>query len=278
MSSNHAVLLNQISRLGPLDRDLLAAVADEVRAITTGWAVNYGDYQSGGWYTLSLINPSGQSEDVTIHDGHGVPTEILEGMPNTKALLASLPLDIMWVRLARLEAGAYLWEHRDYGELSEVDHFRLHVPLVTNPSAVLAIDGHTINMQVGDLWRLAPVFRHGVCNVTGPERIHIVIDCYETEELSKILAAGHLLPDDVKPLPPLEPMALKQELAIASELLAGGFAEQAEEHLLKLFFRFDTDDAQGYHLITQMYAQAGDAKKADEWRERRAVLMGEGVG
>ncbi|MGC4886562.1 aspartyl/asparaginyl beta-hydroxylase domain-containing protein [Micromonospora sp. DT227] len=275
MSNTHAALLNQISRLGPLDRGLLAAVADEVRAITTGWTVNYGDYQSGGWYTLSLINPSGLSADVTIHDGRGVPTEILERMPKTKDLLASLPLDIMWVRLARLNAGAYLWEHRDYGELSEVDHFRLHIPLVTNPSAVLAIDGNTISMQVGELWRLAPVFRHGVCNVTGPERTHIVIDCYETEELSKILAGGYLLPDDVRSLPPLDDAALEQELAIASELLAGGSAERAEEHLLKLFFRFDTHDGQGYHLITRMYEQAGDAEKADEWRERRAVLMGE---
>lgn len=112
-------LMQQVACADTLDPDLLERVRHETLTIPDGWVEQYGEYQSGGWGTLSLLNQSGEAGDVTIADCEPVETDLLASMPATRQLLAGLGLHYMWARIARLNAGAYLWEHRDYGELKE---------------------------------------------------------------------------------------------------------------------------------------------------------------
>ena len=106
-------LTEQVARLAEIDAQTLERMRHEVLTIPRGWVAEYGDYQSGGWWTLSLLNDTGDPADVTIRDCQPRPTGLLERMPVTAGLLEGLGLEYMWVRLARLRANSFLWEHRD---------------------------------------------------------------------------------------------------------------------------------------------------------------------
>lgn len=82
------------------------------------------------------MNPSGDAAHVRIADGTAKPAAVLEHM-SAAELLAELDLSCVWVRLARPEANAFLWEHRDYTELDHVERYRLRIPLHPNSPAYL---------------------------------------------------------------------------------------------------------------------------------------------
>ncbi|MFJ2875425.1 MULTISPECIES: aspartyl/asparaginyl beta-hydroxylase domain-containing protein [unclassified Streptomyces] len=173
-----AEVLDQVARLADLEESAVEQMRAEALGAPTRGVVAYGEYQSGGWWTASLLNHTGDPHDVVIGDGRPRPTSLLEAMPATARFLDSLGLDFMYVRLARLEQHSYLWEHRDYAELRERGRHRLHIPLVTNPSAVLITAGARVHLAAGSLWRLTPSRAHGVCNTTGPDRLHLIADVY----------------------------------------------------------------------------------------------------
>ncbi|MEV4377324.1 hypothetical protein [Streptosporangium sp. NPDC049644] len=53
-----------------IDPDLLDRIRHELLAVPADdWVVGYGQYQSGGWGTLSLLNATGRAADVTISSG-----------------------------------------------------------------------------------------------------------------------------------------------------------------------------------------------------------------
>ncbi len=103
----------------------IARVPHEVLTIPADWVVEYGEYQSGGWYTRSLLNDSGDPCGVTIHDCKPMSTTLLGHMRQTRQTLDSLAFQIMWVRFARLAANSFVWEHRDDTELEPVERYRL---------------------------------------------------------------------------------------------------------------------------------------------------------
>ncbi|MGW5353369.1 aspartyl/asparaginyl beta-hydroxylase domain-containing protein [Streptomyces sp. NPDC004031] len=261
-----ARLAGQVARLTDLDPVELEAVTAEALAADRG-VVEYGDYQTGGWWTVSLLNHSGDPHDTVIGDGRPRSTTVLDRMPATKAFLARLDLDLMYVRLARLSAPAYLWEHRDYAELRETGRHRLHIPLVTNPSAVLVTAGCQIHMAPGALWRLTPTVAHGVRNTTGPDRLHLICDVYTTGAYAD-LAAQPLLDDgDAAVLPELTGADRERLLDDAARLVGLGFTDQAEQHLLRVFFGFAAPEGTGYELVAELHARGGDSERAQHWRE-----------
>ena len=101
-------LSGQIAQLDRLNPQLIERLRHEALTAPAPWKAEYGDYQSGGWWTTSLMNASGEADDVKIGDCAARPTALLEYMPATAALLAELGLSYMWVRLAKLEANALL--------------------------------------------------------------------------------------------------------------------------------------------------------------------------
>ncbi|MFC4517945.1 aspartyl/asparaginyl beta-hydroxylase domain-containing protein [Streptomyces ehimensis] len=197
--SPHA-LVGQVAQLDRLDDSLVERLRHEALTAPAPWKAAYGDYQSGGWWTTSLMNASGDARDVRIGECTARPTDLLADMPVTAGLLADMGLSYMWVRLARLKANAFLWEHRDYDELDQVERHRLHIPLHTNSFAFLVTGGTKIHMTGGRIWRLTPSYAHGVCNLLGPDRIHLIADVYADDAYPHLAKQCELAPSSSETL------------------------------------------------------------------------------
>jgi hypothetical protein len=268
-------LPTDIAALRRLDPGLMERLRHEALTVPQAWVVEYGDYQNGGWHTLSLLNDSGDPRDVTIRDCQKTrPTTLLEQMPAARELLAELGIQVMWARLARLDAGAFLWEHRDYGELTTAERHRLHVPLVSNPAAYLVLGGTKVHLGVGRVWRLTPTSPHGVCNRFGPSRIHLIIDCYADDTFRTLNNGEAPEPGDAEPLPQPEQSRIEEVLATATSLAELGYDHAAETTLLELFYQYALPEGCAYDLISGMYSAIHRADDAQRWRSKKDVMLG----
>lgn len=268
-------LIRQVSRLTELDATALRAVQREVLsvAVESEWTSVYSDYHTGGWHTLSLLNSTRKATDTIIGDCEPGETDLLLAMPATRALLKGLGFRYMWVRLAKLEPGTFFWEHRDYQELEKVNRFRIHVPLITNESAYLILDGAKAHLPVGHLWKLDPVHRHGACNF-GPEpRVHMLLDCYRDETLNRHLAGETVRPEWFSQLPVPSHAELANALASARARARAGDDEAAELSLLKLFHTYGLKEGQSYDLVSRMYDSLGEYGKAGRWQRKKAKFL-----
>ncbi|MGH3874188.1 MAG: aspartyl/asparaginyl beta-hydroxylase domain-containing protein [Pseudonocardiaceae bacterium] len=268
------VTLRQVARLDRLDPGLLERLRHEALTVPFEWVTEYGQFQSGGWWTLSLLNDSGVPTDVTIKDCDPVETTLLQGMPVMRRFLSSLGLRYMWVRLARLGPNSFLWEHRDYAELNESERHRLHVPLVTNSSAALVTGGVKIQLRAGYLWRLAPTHVHGACNLFGPDRLHLILDCYGDEGATWTTADAQLSETEVVQLPTATKSQLDKHLATARGLASLGYERSAEKHLLRLFYEYRLPEGCVYDLIASLYDSLDRATEAESWRAAKTILLG----
>ncbi|MFJ8677331.1 aspartyl/asparaginyl beta-hydroxylase domain-containing protein [Streptomyces sp. NPDC093589] len=275
MNSPGPELLGQVARLNDLDETLVEQMRAEALAAPTRGKAAYGEYQSGGWWTASLMNhsPDGDPHDVVIGDGQPRPTTLLDRMPATARFLAGLGLDFMYVRLARLEPHSYLWEHRDYAELTERGRHRLHVPLVTNPSAVLVTAGARVHMAAGALWRLTPSQAHGVRNVTGPDRLHLIADVYTDDAYRELAHQPHLYTQDAVRLPTMTAVDRSRLMKRASELAGLGFVTSAEQVLLRAYYTYALPEGTAYDLIAELHADRGADAEAARWERAKNHLL-----
>ncbi|MCX4554436.1 aspartyl/asparaginyl beta-hydroxylase domain-containing protein (plasmid) [Streptomyces sp. NBC_01387] len=263
----------QIAQLDRLDLLRIERLRHEALTVPAQWTAEYGAYQSGGWWTTSLMNASGNAADVRIGDCTARPTALLESMPATAELLAELGLSYMWVRLARLEANAFLWEHRDYDELDQIERHRLHIPLHTNSSAFLVTGGTKVHMTGGWIWRLTPTYAHGVCNLLGPDRIHLIADVYADDAYRLLAQRAQLNPSAAKPLPAASRALLAAKLADARLLAELGYTGAAEQLLLRLFYCFTLPEGTTYDLIAELHTALGDAEAAARWSRAKTTLL-----
>ncbi|MFD4955796.1 aspartyl/asparaginyl beta-hydroxylase domain-containing protein [Streptomyces sp. NPDC058451] len=270
-----AEVLDQVARLVDLEESAIEQMRVEALGAPTRGVVAYGEYQSGGWWTTSLMNhsDSGDPHDVVIGDGRPQPTSLLKEMPATARFLDSLGLNFMYVRLARLEPHSYLWEHRDYAELRDTGRHRLHVPLVTNPSAVLVTAGARVHMAAGALWRLTPSRAHGVCNTTGPDRLHLIADVYADDAYEALAARPHLRDGDATDLPEMTAAERAGLLEGAGQLAELGFTGAAEQTLLRAFYAYALPEGGAYDLIADLHAARGADADVSRWRAAKAHLL-----
>ena len=77
------------------------------------------------------------------------------------------------VILAELPPGTEIAAHVDGGPLLTMVH-RCHVPILTNPGVVFAIDGVDQKMRAGQVYELDNMRRHGVANHGTERRIHLI--------------------------------------------------------------------------------------------------------
>lgn len=268
-----ADLSGQVARLADLEESVVEQLRAEALGAGTRGVVAYGEYQSGGWWTASLMNHSGDPHDVVIGDGRPRPTTLLEEMPATGAFLAGLGLDFMYVRLARLEPHSYLWEHRDYTDLRDTGRHRLHIPLVTNPSAVLVTAGARVHLAAGALWHLTPTRTHGACNTTGPDRLHLVADVYADDAYTALAADPHLREGDAMGLPELTAAGRDRLLLRAGQLADLGFTDSAEQTLLRAYYAYALPEGGAYDLIAELHDGRGNRDKAARWQAAKARLL-----
>lgn len=269
-----AKLTSQVAQLTPIDPVTFKHLVREVAQLEEDWSCEYGEYQSGGWKTLSLYNQSRLPQDTVIQDGRGIETSLLEKMPETQIFLQQLGLNIMSVRIARLEPQAFLWEHRDYTELEARKRLRLHIPLITNEGSQLIIKGQAIHMSTGFIWMLNPTESHGACNLGHQTRYHLLIDTYACENSDKMIADAFLNSGSVTSLPVPTEHDLQTAMAKAVNMANLGYTSSAETLLLKLFHKFSLSEGEAYNLIVSMYDQISDARESEKWRNRRDKYLG----
>ncbi|MEV6325987.1 aspartyl/asparaginyl beta-hydroxylase domain-containing protein [Nocardia sp. NPDC051787] len=279
LSTAHAdshAMLGQIACLQTIDASVMERLRHEALTIANGqlWVDEYSQYQSGGWSTLSLLNDSGSPGDVRIRDCTPVETSLLQQMPVTRNLLSSLGLQFMWVRLARLGTNSFLWEHRDYDELNDFERQRLHIPLMTNSSAALVTGGMRVWLRPGRIWRLTPTHVHGACNLLGPDRYHLLLDCYANDRLAELTANEWLDGADIVELPIATEAELQGHFQKALSLARLGYRQSAESFLLRLFYERSLPEGRIYDLIASLYEALGDLGAANKWRANKMTLLG----
>lgn len=106
--------------------------------------------------------------------------------PSLDALLRTLPAPLRAVRLMALSPGAESPVHNDTKCGLPWGTVRLHVPLVTNPGAVLELGGIEHRWQPGQLWYADFTREHRVRNTGDAVRIHLVVDCHVTPALLRL--------------------------------------------------------------------------------------------
>lgn len=112
--------------------------------------------------------------------------------PYLAKTIAAIPAPVRSVRLMALGSGAKVDEHRDSKFGFQYGTLRLHVPIETNPGAVVVIDGVPRHWTAGQLWFGDFSRPHYVANSGNRPRIHMVIDCLITRELLNLFPAAFL--------------------------------------------------------------------------------------
>lgn len=139
------------------------------------------------WRVLPLRSPGGDS-DRTDPGGPGstdfASTAWLHQLPYLRTILEDIPAPLNAVRLMALGPGAASHAHHDPKYALHRGMVRLHIPLITNPGAVLLLDGVEHRWQPGQLWYGDFSRQHLVRNTGHTTRVHTVIDTLLTHELT----------------------------------------------------------------------------------------------
>ncbi|MEV6133410.1 aspartyl/asparaginyl beta-hydroxylase domain-containing protein [Streptomyces violaceusniger] len=172
-------------------------------------------FQDGGvgessdidWRCLSLRAPAGDAER-TDPGGPGqaafADTHWMAKAPYMAQVLAGLGTELRSVRLMGLAPGVLVPEHQDSPIGLPYGYVRLHVPVVTNPGAILVMDGVEQCWQPGTLWYADFDRPHAVRNTGAANRVHLVIDCAISDELLG------LFPESFRTLLPMSEIALQR--------------------------------------------------------------------
>lgn len=84
------------------------------------------------------------------------------------------------VMLARLLSGQSIDRHVD-GAGANLHTHKVHVPLVSGPSAVFTIEGEERHLEVGRAYEVNNVARHSARNDEKFHRIHLIFEHYDAE-------------------------------------------------------------------------------------------------
>ncbi|MFD4862834.1 aspartyl/asparaginyl beta-hydroxylase domain-containing protein [Streptomyces atratus] len=185
------------------------------------------------WRVLPLRSLGGDPER-TDPGGPGpqpfASTRWLSQLPYLAEILDSVPAPLNAVRLMALGPGAVSDPHRDPKYRLDRGIVRLHIPLVTDPAAVLVLDGVEHCWQPGTLWYGDFSREHLVRNTSQTvTRVHVVIDVLLTTDLAawfpaswqQLLTRGEVLFNRTGPAEvPAWPGGLPYEA-----LLPSGFAD-----------------------------------------------------
>jgi predicted nucleotidyltransferase len=259
-------LMENISQLLEIPSNTLLAIADEISQTDIPYKAVHDEYQSGGWHTAVLYTPGKENSDAAIHGDIAKPTALAESMPLTKKFLRDLKLDYFTVHIARNDPDSWLWEHRDCVELDEErKRVRLHVPLIANPKAIVQFSQCAVFMAPGWIWKFNPTINHSISNTSLASRTHLILDCYKTRDLLKLLGNEILEAEHVRPLPQLDFEKRSHLLAKASNIFRQEGSEKAEQHLLKSFHEFDLGQETSYDLLIDFYCNMDFGSRENYW-------------
>jgi hypothetical protein len=165
-------------------------LASEAAALPLdAWVPHPTDYQGND--AALLVTPGGRMVQRFI--GPMAPTAALAGAPYIRQIMAELGCTWGRSRLMRLAPGAKVPRHIDTNYYWRT-HWRLHIPVVTNPAVLFTCGGATVHMAAGECWTFDSFQSHEVHNGGRETRVHLVLDTVGGGILFDLLAqaqSGH---------------------------------------------------------------------------------------
>jgi len=148
------------------------SLAAEVRALPeSAWQPHPTGFV--GNEAVPLVTPGGTLNDE--FEGPMAPTEQLLRCPYIMEIMAEIGAVWGRSRLMALAPGAEVRTHADCHYYWRT-HFRLHIPVITNPAVRFTCDGETVHMAAGECWTFDSFRWHDVQNRSAERRVHLVID------------------------------------------------------------------------------------------------------
>ena len=174
------------------------ALAAEVRALpSTAWTPHPTGFV--GNEAVRLVTPGGKETDKS--DGPMAPTSSLDRCDYIRALMAAIGAVWGRSRLMGLAPGREVPPHIDINYYWRT-HWRIHIPVVTNPAVLFTCGDETIHMAAGECWVFDSFRWHDVKNGGTDQRIHLVLDTVgggQFGDLMKAAESGTSEPQLIRP-------------------------------------------------------------------------------
>lgn len=164
----------------PLDpvtnvNDLVGALAGAPAGARPSWVASQWKWHRGTYFCVLRGGPQGDGPGSELVTGVGHDSAFLRAQPQLQRFLDDtfpVPPVLAWLGLS--PRGSTIHAHVDNTAHWD-EHHRVHVPLVTNPAALLCVEGRFLHLRPGSAWLLNNSVVHGACN-DGPPRLHLVVD------------------------------------------------------------------------------------------------------
>lgn len=136
---------------------------------------------------VPLVSPGGQMTDA--FDGPMAPTDHLLASPYLQEVMKTLGAVWGRSRLMALAPGADVPAHVDIHYYWRT-HYRVHIPVITNPGVEFMCDDVVVHMKAGECWIPDTFRRHTVQNKGDARRIHLVMDTVGGERFWELMDAA----------------------------------------------------------------------------------------
>lgn len=165
------------------DADVLAA---EVRALpASAWTPHPTGFV--GNEAVRLITPCG--EDTDDIDGPMAATDALKRCDYVRQIMSEIGAVWGRSRFMGLAAGREVPAHIDTHYYWRT-HYRIHIPVITNPGVIFTCGDETVHMDAGECWLFDSFRWHDVQNKGDAQRIHLVIDTVGGGKLPELMKAA----------------------------------------------------------------------------------------
>jgi hypothetical protein len=155
----------------PLQFDA-AALEREVRALPeSAWVPHPTGFE--GNEAVRLVTAGGRATDDL--DGEMAPTEHLRAMPYATQIMGEIGGVWGRSRLMGLRSGGEVPLHVDSHYYWRT-HWRIHIPVITNPAVEFSCGPETVHMKPGECWLFDSFRWHRVVNGGTEQRVHLVLD------------------------------------------------------------------------------------------------------
>lgn len=97
---------------------------------------------------------------------------------------------VMAMAYFNLKAGGRLHNHRDMNGNLLFGVLRIHIPVKTNPKALMIVGDKDYHLPLGTAWLLDTSQIHGLINSGDDNRIHLVVDVKKTNRTQYLFPTG----------------------------------------------------------------------------------------
>lgn len=162
------------------------ALAAEVSALpASAWVPHPTGFK--GNEAVRLITPGGRETDDL--GGEMAPTDHLLASRYMMQIMGDMGLVWGRSRLMGLGPGREVPRHVDSHYYWRT-HWRIHIPVITNPDVSFTCGGETVHMAPGECWLFDSFRWHRVINGGDQQRIHLVLDTVGGHRLRELMEAA----------------------------------------------------------------------------------------